>query len=138
MFLSAGTKIEKRRRGYTLSLCPICHSIRVFAVYESRRLPHVYHVPLTEGKQVGGFVHCQDCEVRLPVSPETTETVHQSSDAATLWELLLPLALAGEGSFLTMPLSSHAETNIAVIRQFLDVEVTMERRGEEHVLVRVG
>ena len=36
-------------------------------------------------------------------------------------QLLLPLALAGGGSLATMPLSPHAQTNIAIIEQFLDV-----------------
>ncbi len=36
-------------------------------------------------------------------------------------QLLLPLALAGGGSFVTFPLSPHATTNIGVIETFLDV-----------------
>jgi RNA 3'-terminal phosphate cyclase len=38
-------------------------------------------------------------------------------------QLLLPLALAGGGSFLTVPLSRHATTNALVLQAFLDVEV---------------
>lgn len=41
-------------------------------------------------------------------------------------QLLLPLALAAGGSFVTGPLSEHARTNIAVIKQFLDVEIHCE------------
>lgn len=37
-------------------------------------------------------------------------------------QLLLPLALAGDGGFLTFPLTLHATTNADVIRTFLDVE----------------
>lgn len=36
-------------------------------------------------------------------------------------QLLIPMAMAGGGSFTTGPLSRHATTNIEVIRQFLDV-----------------
>jgi RNA 3'-terminal phosphate cyclase len=41
------------------------------------------------------------------------------------------------GSFTTTPLSSHAKTNIDVIRRFLDVKVDIEevRRGVERVIV---
>ncbi len=41
-------------------------------------------------------------------------------------QLLIPLALAGGGSFTTLPLSRHTTTNIEVIRKFLDVQIEME------------
>lgn len=42
-------------------------------------------------------------------------------------QLLLPLALAGAGSLVTSAVSRHAETNIEVIKRFLDVRVTTTR-----------
>jgi RNA 3'-terminal phosphate cyclase (ATP) len=39
-------------------------------------------------------------------------------------QLLIPLALAGGGSYLTGPPSLHTTTNIEVIRKFLAVEIT--------------
>jgi RNA 3'-terminal phosphate cyclase (ATP) len=39
-------------------------------------------------------------------------------------QLLVPLALAGGGSFTTVRLSRHATTNIEIIRKFLDVDIT--------------
>jgi RNA 3'-terminal phosphate cyclase (ATP) len=45
-------------------------------------------------------------------------------------QLLLPLALAGSGSFLTLPLSLHAETQIDLIRDFLAVRISVEPRAE--------
>ncbi|MCA9800707.1 MAG: RNA 3'-terminal phosphate cyclase [Cyanobacteria bacterium HKST-UBA02] len=41
-------------------------------------------------------------------------------------QLLLPLALAGSGSFITGPPSSHTLTNIETIREFLDVRIEMQ------------
>jgi RNA 3'-terminal phosphate cyclase (ATP) len=38
-------------------------------------------------------------------------------------QLLLPMALAGGGSFTTLLLSPHAATNMDVIKKFLDVEI---------------
>ena len=43
-------------------------------------------------------------------------------------QLLLPLALAGGGRFLTLPLSSHARTNIAVIKKFLNIKITVSEQ----------
>jgi len=43
-------------------------------------------------------------------------------------QLLIPIALAGKGGFQTLALSRHTITNIAVISEFLDVQV----RTEEH------
>lgn len=40
-------------------------------------------------------------------------------------QLLVPLALARGGAFLTPPLSLHSTTNMDVIRRFLDVEFTV-------------
>ena len=39
-------------------------------------------------------------------------------------QLLVPLALAGGGSFSTGSLSLHTTTNIEIIKKFLDVEIT--------------
>lgn len=41
-------------------------------------------------------------------------------------QLLLPLALAGSGSFTAVKLDGHAQTNMDVIRQFLDVSFQVE------------
>lgn len=41
-------------------------------------------------------------------------------------QLLIPMALAGEGSFLASVLSSHTTTNINVIQKFLDVKIESE------------
>lgn len=38
-------------------------------------------------------------------------------------QLLIPLALAGGGSFRTLPPTPHTTTNAAVVQQFLDVDV---------------
>jgi RNA 3'-terminal phosphate cyclase (ATP) len=46
-------------------------------------------------------------------------------------QLLLPLALAGSGSFSTLEPSSHARTNMEVIRQFLPVGFDLERRERD-------
>lgn len=42
-------------------------------------------------------------------------------------QLLLPLAMAGGGSFRALPLSRHAKTNIEVVGMFLPVEVRHEQ-----------
>ncbi len=44
-------------------------------------------------------------------------------------QLLLPLALAGSGSFVTMQPTEHTSTNIAVIEKFLPVEFTLGDLG---------
>ncbi len=38
-------------------------------------------------------------------------------------QLLVPMALAGGGAFTTLPLSTHALTNIDVIKKFLNIEI---------------
>lgn len=45
-------------------------------------------------------------------------------------QLLLPMALAGGGSFVTGPLSEHARTNMGVIGRFLKVGFEVEDAGE--------
>ncbi len=53
-------------------------------------------------------------------------------------QLLIPMALAGGGSFTTFPLSSHAITNRQVIQQFLEVEIEIAMSGDlsRQVIVR--
>jgi RNA 3'-terminal phosphate cyclase (ATP) len=52
-------------------------------------------------------------------------------------QLLLPLALAGGGSFVTLPLSLHATTNVAVLKLFLPVEVKTEPVSDDTMRVEV-
>jgi RNA 3'-terminal phosphate cyclase (ATP) len=53
-------------------------------------------------------------------------------------QLLLPLALAGGGSFATMPLTLHAQTNIEIIRRFLDVDINVSESRPGVWIVRVA
>jgi RNA 3'-terminal phosphate cyclase (ATP) len=52
-------------------------------------------------------------------------------------QLLLPLALAGGGSYKTLALTRHAATNIEVIRMFLDVQVDTSALGPDVTLVEL-
>ncbi len=45
-------------------------------------------------------------------------------------QLLLPMALAGSGSFVTMHPTEHTRTNIAVIEKFLPVEFALDDLGD--------
>jgi RNA 3'-terminal phosphate cyclase (ATP) len=53
-------------------------------------------------------------------------------------QLLLPMALAGEGSFTTLGLTTHATTNIDIIRRFLDVPITVTETAPDLCNVRIG
>jgi len=74
-----------------------------------------------------------------------------ASDAARAWlaaevavdehladQLLLPMALAGEGSFSTTAPSDHTRTNAALIEKFLPVEFTFTDEGRGRWLVEVA
>ena len=52
-------------------------------------------------------------------------------------QLLLPLAYAGGGAFVTLPLTRHARTNIAIIQQFLAVDIMEEERAGKQRLVKI-
>jgi len=52
-------------------------------------------------------------------------------------QLLIPLALAGGGSFRTTAPSLHVVTNIDVIRRFLDVDIDVRRVGDGDVVITV-
>jgi len=53
-------------------------------------------------------------------------------------QLLVPLALAGGGSFRTLPPSSHTTTNIETLGRFLDVAVRTEPIGPDAWQITVG
>lgn len=52
-------------------------------------------------------------------------------------QLLLPMAVAGGGSFYTSELSEHTRTNIETIQQFIDIQVQTEAYGKGWQ-VRIG
>lgn len=53
-------------------------------------------------------------------------------------QLLLPMALAGGGSFTTPHWSAHAATNAAVIQRFLGIEIVAEKIADNLVKVTLG
>ncbi len=53
-------------------------------------------------------------------------------------QLLVPLAIAGGGTFRTLPLTQHARTNIEVLKAFLDIPVSSEQVASQGWLVTVG
>ncbi|HEX8911501.1 MAG TPA: RNA 3'-terminal phosphate cyclase [Humisphaera sp.] len=44
-------------------------------------------------------------------------------------QLLIPLAMAGGGSYVTTDLTEHTRTNVEVVKRFLDVEVEVSEEG---------
>jgi RNA 3'-terminal phosphate cyclase (ATP) len=53
-------------------------------------------------------------------------------------QLLVPMAIAGAGSFRTTGLTPHARTNIEVIQRFLDVVIDAHDDGNDAVRLNVG
>jgi RNA 3'-terminal phosphate cyclase (ATP) len=52
-------------------------------------------------------------------------------------QLLLPMALAGGGAYRTLGLTLHSETNIEVIRMFLDVKIRANALAQDVMEIRV-
>lgn len=46
-------------------------------------------------------------------------------------QLIIPFALAGDGSFVTIAPSMHTTTNIEIVKRFLDVSVTIDHLNED-------
>lgn len=53
-------------------------------------------------------------------------------------QLLVPMALAGRGSFRTVPPSRHTTTNVEVIRSFLDVRIDIDRQSRKTARIDIG
>lgn len=53
-------------------------------------------------------------------------------------QLLLPLALAGGGSYITLPPSRHTLTNIDVLKQFMDINIACEALDENRWRIQLG
>ena len=53
-------------------------------------------------------------------------------------QLLLPLAMAGAGSFLTLASTRHTQTNAEVIARFLPVVISLQKAGRDQCRVEVS
>jgi RNA 3'-terminal phosphate cyclase (ATP) len=53
-------------------------------------------------------------------------------------QLLLPMALAGGGSFTTLPPSRHTTTNIEIIKKFLEIPIICEQTTNRVWRIRIG
>ena len=52
-------------------------------------------------------------------------------------QLLLPLALAGGGSFVTLPPSRHTLTNIEVLKQFLSIDISCTAVDDKRWMIQL-
>ena len=52
-------------------------------------------------------------------------------------QLLLPMAIGAGGKYLTVPPSRHSQTNLEVIRKFLDIEIKLENRKNGQYCIEV-
>jgi RNA 3'-terminal phosphate cyclase (ATP) len=79
------------------------------------------------------------------------EVAHSAAQAANIWleanipveehladQLLIPMALAGGGSFRTTNPSLHTTTNAEVIRRFLPVSIRIEQESELAWRITIG
>jgi RNA 3'-terminal phosphate cyclase (ATP) len=53
-------------------------------------------------------------------------------------QIMLPLAIAGRGQYITLPLSQHSTTHIELIKRFLEIEVAARQVDHDHCVVEVG
>lgn len=53
-------------------------------------------------------------------------------------QLLLPMALAGGGEFHTLAPTRHTQTNVEVIRMFLDIRCRLDEVSQDHWVVEIG
>jgi RNA 3'-terminal phosphate cyclase (ATP) len=53
-------------------------------------------------------------------------------------QLLIPMALAGGGSFRTLAPSAHTQANASVVRRFLDVPIALEAEAEDVYRITIG
>jgi RNA 3'-terminal phosphate cyclase (ATP) len=53
-------------------------------------------------------------------------------------QLLLPMALAGGGEFITCNLSQHTHTNIETIKKFVDINVAVSEESDTQFRIHIG
>jgi len=53
-------------------------------------------------------------------------------------QLLVPMAIAGEGTFRTVRPTRHTQTNIEIIRMFLDVEIEARKDDSSQWMIAIG
>jgi RNA 3'-terminal phosphate cyclase (ATP) len=52
-------------------------------------------------------------------------------------QLILPMALAAGGRYVTGPLSEHTRTNIATVRRFLEVRMDISDRPDQCCMIAI-
>ena len=53
-------------------------------------------------------------------------------------QLLIPLAMAGAGTFITQPPSRHTMTNIEIVKQFLDLNINCTEMDDRRWQISIG
>ena len=53
-------------------------------------------------------------------------------------QLMIPMAMAGGGTFRTLPLTLHSTTNIEILKKFLDVQVDVNKLDKDVYEVNIS
>ena len=110
---------------------------RIVSVFQNRRWDSDYLGirQVIDGGLIGEVVHFESHIDRFRPSPRDRWRENPGPGAG-LWfdlgphladQLLVPMALAGGGSFVTMRPTAHTTTNISVIEKFLPVEFEVKQ-----------
>jgi hypothetical protein len=85
MIIVWGRKVVRRKAGYVADFCPCCRDLRPFTLYVHRLVPHIQHIPLGFGDEVGFDRVCNDC--RAPYGARDTTYAKVSRRLLPLQEL---------------------------------------------------
>ena len=118
-FLESQSVPESRGPGNAVMIeIESTHITELFTAFGKKGLP-AEKVPLPIIKEVREYLNAN-----VPVGRHLAD------------QLMIPMAMAGSGSFATLPLSLHSKTNMEVIKKFLNVEITVVEVEDEVRAVR--
>jgi hypothetical protein len=52
VFIISGQKVVRKKLGWVGDFCPICREIRPFRLISSRKVTHLYYIPVSRGEEV--------------------------------------------------------------------------------------
>jgi len=102
VFLIWGEQNTEKKLGYVAEYCATCRDVRTVKVLRVGRAPHLYYLPLGQGRLLGYDGVCRKCELRFGVEITDYPALEQDKDAdlVALVRKTNPKLLAGNDAAL--------------------------------------
>lgn len=82
MWIIWGKRVARKKLGRVADYCIRCQDARAFHLFEHRRYPHIYFIPVGRGETIGYTARCETCRDEVGADRDSYRAVERDAKLA--------------------------------------------------------